>query len=210
MTYGQIKRKVLEYLNQFSVAGTEISPAYNNQSDYEHRIPNAINSALIDIRGLYPKRRAVQLNGGAKHGEWVLHTLPPDFKGICTGGVYVEPGLTPTTRFRLFGGNGILVPADGRTYWIEYFQTPEQLAAGASQSGDPDDDYEIAEDLDALEAACAYAASWLSLDDDQFNHTALQHLYEDKLERMKPPVTAEFQEIGADDCVCAWGDMGAW
>lgn len=195
MTYGQIKRRVMEYLNQYSVAGAEISPAYNNQSDYEHRIPGLINSALSDIRGLYPRRRAVQLTGGSKLGTRIYYALPSDYKALCTGGVYAGDDMAPSNDYQLFGDSGVLVPDDGRTYWMEYYQRPEQFIVGTSQADDPEDSSEIPENQDALEAACAYAASWLALNDDAFDHTALQHLYEDKLERMRPPLTAEIRDI---------------
>ena len=62
MKYARIKRTVLELLNQYSIAGEIISPAYNNQSDDMHRIPTFINHALLDI----------------SHGTDLLPPDPPD------------------------------------------------------------------------------------------------------------------------------------
>lgn len=189
MQYGAIKRKVLEYLHHYSIAGSVVSPAYNNQSDYVSRIPGLINDAIAEIRDLYPKRRMYQLNGGRIQGDWALYSFPPDCRQLCTGGVYVGDSVERTHDFRLFGESGILVPNDGLRYWIEYYQIPEQMGL------DPDDNYDFNEDLSAIDAACTYAASWLALDDDQFDHTALNNLFEGKLERMRPRLTAEIHEI---------------
>ena len=47
--YEAIRRYTLELINRQSVAGETFSPAYNNQSDIESRIPNLINAALTQI-----------------------------------------------------------------------------------------------------------------------------------------------------------------
>ena len=49
MTYGEIKRFVLELIDRSTMAGETVSPAYNGQSDYIRRIPNLINAALSQI-----------------------------------------------------------------------------------------------------------------------------------------------------------------
>ena len=70
MQYGDIKRVVLELLDQYSIAGSEISPAYNHQSDDIHRIPNLINQALTDIRtGVLPERAVYQLDDPESNQE---------------------------------------------------------------------------------------------------------------------------------------------
>lgn len=196
MRYGEVKRRVMEYLNQYSIAGAEIPVDYNNHSDYLHRIPGLINAALVEIYGTFPKRATMQLQGGQIQGRWILYALPKNCKSLCTGGVYSGADMEPTKDFRLFGSSGILVPNDGLTYWIEYWQKPEQLILGANQSGDTEDTYELDEDVEAIEAACVYAAAWLALDTDAFDHTALNNLFEGKLQRMRPPLTAEIQTVG--------------
>ncbi len=210
MQYREIKRRILEYLNRYSIAGEAISPAYNNQSDYIHRIPGLLNAAFTEIYSVHPKRADAQLHNGRVQGNWILYNLPPNCKSLVSGGVYSGQDLRPNKNFRLFGGTGILVPNDGDTYWVEYFQKPEQLIVGATQADDPDDTYEIEADTEAIEAACVYVASWLALDDDSFDHTALNNLWEGKLERMRPPLTAEIQPVSAGDDWCCVNSVGVY
>lgn len=202
MTYGLLKRRVLELLDQYSVAGETIPPDYNNQSDYESRIPGLLNSALVEIRGQYPRRAVAELSGGVRRGFLTEYSLPRNFKSLCTGGVYVGGERTPTNEYQLFGDSHILVPGD-RKYYVEYWRKPESLVTS------PSDETELDEDDDALEAAIAYAAAWLTLNDDSFNHTALKNLYEDKLIRMAPPVTAEYRAAGYGDAML-WCDVGVY
>lgn len=208
MRYGEVKRRVMEYLNQYSIAGAEISAAYNNHSDYIHRIPGLINAALVEIYSVYPKRATMQLRDGQVQGRLVLYALPKNCKSLCTGGVYSGADMEPTKDFRLFGHSGILVPNDGLPYWVEYWQKPEQLILGSDQSGDPGDSYELEEDAEVIEAACVYAAAWLALDTDAFDHTALNNLFEGKLQRMRPPLTAEIQTVG--DEWATVNSVGVW
>lgn len=203
MTYQEIQRRVLEYLNQYSIAGETISPAYNGQSDMLQRIPGLLNAAFVEIYGAYPKRATIQLSGGQSHGgHTLLYSLPRNCKSICTGGIYRGPDIEPTNDYRLFGRSGIIVPDDGLIHWVEYWQKPEQIAIN------PSDDYELEEDIEVIEAACVYAASWLAMWDDAFDHTALKNLYEDKLERMRPPLTAEIRVVNGGE-LPVW-DEGVW
>ena len=39
MTFEQVQNQVLKLLNQYSVAGALVAPAYNNQQDYLNRVP---------------------------------------------------------------------------------------------------------------------------------------------------------------------------
>ena len=43
MKYGDIKREVLSHINQYTMAGSEVAPSYNNQADYLNRIPVFFN-----------------------------------------------------------------------------------------------------------------------------------------------------------------------
>lgn len=198
MNYGEIKRKVLEYLNQYSIGGAIVPDEYNNQDDYIHRIPALINSAILEIRGKWPRKHVAQLSGGYVQGRYVLHSLPSDYKGLCTGGVFVGVERQRTNDYRLFGDNSILVPDDGEPHFVEYYQTPEQIHLTASQENDPPDSYDFNETPEAIDAACVYAASWIALNEDAFDHTALNNLFESKLERMAPRPTAEVRQIGTD------------
>lgn len=69
MTYGELKRKVLELMDRATVAGSDISPAYNGQSDVLRRIPGLLNDAVMRIRDRIPLEDQVLL--GKTQGEAV-------------------------------------------------------------------------------------------------------------------------------------------
>ena len=199
-TYARIRRRVLELIDQYSVAGETISLSYNGQSDFVHRIPGLIDQALVHIRtGVLPLRTVCRLGEGtALGGGWIRRDLPGDLWRIVSGGVRrVGPdGPVPVTRWRLQGRRAILTPPG--VFLVEYDRYPEQLP------DDPPDEYELPEDPEVLDAACLYAAAGLVLREDEALYAALRNEYEDRLSRMVPGLTAEtaavldvYQEGGA-------------
>ncbi len=44
MTFGELKKRVLQLIFSYSVAGSEIPATYNNQADYLAMIPGLINT----------------------------------------------------------------------------------------------------------------------------------------------------------------------
>ena len=49
MTYGELKKRVLQLIFSYSVAGSEIPATYNNQADYLAMIPGLVNNGQMDI-----------------------------------------------------------------------------------------------------------------------------------------------------------------
>ena len=47
MTYGELKRRVLQYIFSYTIAGDEIQLSYNNQADYVKLIPGLLNAAPL-------------------------------------------------------------------------------------------------------------------------------------------------------------------
>ena len=195
MTYGEIQRAVLELINQYSIAGETISPAYNNQSDYIHRIPNLINQALVRIR-IGPRPEAVfrHLENGDVHTDSgiTVYRLPADFWALKSGGMTrMERGtLRPTNRYWLRGRREIAVPtAEDEGYYCEYYRLPALLDADIAP-GDP-----VAEDDEVVQAAILYAAAFLVLPDDTAAYEALFQEYEDRLSLLRLPVTAEVRPV---------------
>ena len=193
MTYAEIKRKVLELTNRYSVAGEIISPAYNNQSDYIRRIPGLINDAVLRIRTeVRPIEGSRTLTGGVKQGSMRRYGLPSECRRIKTGGVYRIVGgeWQPTANYRLLGNYGILLPDDGAEYEVEYYcRTPECLPA------DPSDAYDISEEPEVLTAACYYAAGMLAMDDNEFVYAGLCNEFESRINGMASLPTAEISVI---------------
>ena len=193
MTYAQIKRKVLELINRYTVAGEPYSPAYNGQSDYLKRIPGLINDAVLQIRTeVRPLVGSCTLTGGVKQGSMRRYGLPRDCRRIKTGGVYRIVGgeCLPTANYRLLGEYGILLPDDGSEYEVEYYcRNPECLP------DDPSDTYEMDEEPEILTAACYYAAGMLAMDDNEFVYAGLCNEFQSRVNGMARPATAEISVI---------------
>ena len=191
MEYRNIKRAVLELMDQYSVAGETVSPAYNNQSDALRRIPGLINQAFLDIRtGPAPERGVCRLEHGQRlENGWREHTLPGDFWRLCSGGVrkITPDGLIPVNEYQLLGERTILTP-DG-AYMAEYYHYPEQLPA------DPSDEYDCGETPDIIRIACLYAAACLMRNEDEFAYNTLWNEYESRLSRLTPALTAEVHTV---------------
>ena len=193
MTYRNIKRKVLELIDRYSVAGETISPAYNGQSDFLHRIPGLINDAVLKIRTeARPLTGSRMLRGGVKQGSMKIYGLPGECRRIKTGGVYRIAGgeYLPTANYRLIGDRNILLPDDGADYMVEYYcQNPECLP------DDPSDNYEVEEEPEILTAACYYAAGMLAMDDKEFVYAGLYNEFQSRMNAMSLPPTAEISVI---------------
>ena len=201
-TYEEVKRVVLELINQYSIAGETISPAYNNQSDYIHRIPNLFNAGVMELRTAGRPRRAVYMLPSGE-GEpvgtgtgWYSWTMPRECRRILSGGVKVmdSSGAVPVTQYQILGGNTLALPAgqdgfSGKQFLVEYERFPEQIPV------DPADEYEIDEDPDIIQAACFYAAAGLVLMEDEFVYAALRNEYEGRLQRMSTNITMEYVDM---------------
>ena len=201
-TYGEVKRIVLELINQYSAAGETISPPYNNQSDYLHRIPNLLNLALMELRTAAKPRRAVYLlpmGEGEPLGTgtgWYTWPMPRECRRILSGGgkYLTGDGPKPVRRYQILGGDTLALPAgegeyQGREILVEYERYPEQLPA------DPADEYELDEDPELIQAACFYAAAGLALTEDEYVSAVLRREYETRFNFLRPSVTAEYVKV---------------
>ena len=65
MTYGTLKKRVMQLIFSYSVAGSEIPDTYNNQADYLAMIPSLVNDVEMDVattvRRLPPSRSSAVL-----------------------------------------------------------------------------------------------------------------------------------------------------
>ena len=184
MTYKEIKRRVLEHINRASIAGSEVSPAYNCQSDDLMRIPGLINEAVVSIRtlarpetGVFVPREGESMYGMKKYD------LPEDFRSM-KGGVYqVKDGqMESFGGWRLFGSRAILLPED------------------------PEEDFDYVQDVEVLYAAIYYAAANLVMLEDEFVYSALMRDYENRFARMITPVACTTGSVG--DMYASFGGDG--
>ncbi len=204
MTYAEIKRHTLELANMYSIAGDPVPSSYNNQQDYLNRIPGLINSALVNIRTLVKRDPVLfTLEEGEPVGNMMRYALPADFYCLKSGGASVlrDGKFLNSNEYKLQGRRYILIPDYApREYTVEYYQYPPQLPV------DPDDDYELDEDLEVLQAAEVYAAAYLVLPDDQYMYTVLYNDYETRMGRIMPGVTVEVHPV--EDAYRFNGDWG--
>ena len=233
MLYSEIKRAVLSHINQYSIAGGQVSLTYNNQADYVNRIPQLINEALVNIRtsvkplptvvevglrltgedaGIPPAHQSRPLASSAlenndagdsvgtdsdtifaqRYGNKEYRAqLPSNFWCLKTGGVELideQGNRSKTNRYRLQGRDFILFP-DEQLHTVEYYRYPEQLPA------DPEDDFDLQEDIDVIHAAIYYASANLVLYDDQFAYANLYNDYESRLSRLSRGIALEVHPV---------------
>lgn len=192
MLYSEIKRETLSHINQYSVAGTQVAPSYNNQADYLNRLPVYINEALVNIRTLVkPEPVVYPLHGGQEYGGLLRFTLPDDFWSLKTGGVCTirDGHFQKTNDYRLQGKQYILFPKDRGEYTIEYYKYPEQLPLDSTLT----DSYELDVEPEVIQAATYYAAAQLVIQEDEFAYSALYNDYESRMARISRGITAEIQ-----------------
>ena len=130
MTYGELKRKVLELMDRATVAGSDISPAYNGQSDVLRRIPGLLNDAVMRIRDRIPLEDQVLLGKtqGEVVGPYRRYALPEDFWLFKTGYVWrvEQDKLLPWKDWQRCGDAILLPPGQ---FWVRYYKYPALLPA---------------------------------------------------------------------------------
>ena len=201
MKYADIKREVLSHINQYTMAGSQVAPSYNNQADYLNRIPVLLNEALVNIRTLVkPIPVVLPLTAGEPYGGMIRYELPTDFWSLRTGGVSVirNGRFRRTNQYRLQGRKYILVPGDGE-YTVEYYRYPVQLPLDSTLT----DSYEVEEDPEVIQTATYYVSAYLGLQEDEFADARLYNDYESRLGRISPGITAEVQPV--EDSYGTWG-----
>lgn len=193
MLYSEIKRETLGHINQYSMAGSPVAASYNNQADYLNRIPLLINEGVLNVRTLVkPEPVVFSLQSGEEYGDMIRYELPDDFWTLKTGGVTVirDGRFQKTNNYRLQGKKYVLIPkrAEG-SYSVEYYKYPNKLPLK------PEDDFELEEDIEVIQAATYYAAAQLVLLEDEFAYASLYNDYESRLGRITRGVTVEVQPV---------------
>lgn len=191
--YGDIKRWVLEAINQSTIAGDDIPFNYNNQDDYWKRIPKFFNQGLNSVR-VYIKRNPVlfDLTAGEKVGQFIRYELPTDMMEMKTGGVCAvcHGHFWHESNYHLQGENLILLPdVPDIQYSVEYYRYPPQFKL------DPSDKDYIEEDPDVVDTAVIYAASKLCAYDDPTMSADLYSDYINHLEHMIPSPSADIDPV---------------
>lgn len=199
MTFEQVQNQVLKLLNQYSVAGALVAPAYNNQQDYLNRVASLANDAVMEIATTARKIPAtldLSTLGGEDAGDWVRYELPEDFYQFKTGDTLLttdDGHLLHTNRYTISGQKYLLVPKreieEGSSYTITYYRYPRLL----SDKPAPTDELDNAPETHY--AVPFYVAAFLVIHDDNFLFASFYNKFEDKLAKMSAGLSVEARSV---------------
>ncbi len=187
MTYGQVKRAALRLLNASTVAGGEIPLSYNEQADLVKAMPSLVDDAVMQIATTVKKiPAAVPLERleRCEAGDGVLYTLPADCWRLMNGGLLRAGRGGRFHDYRLLGDR-LLLPADERGLWAEYWRYP------VSVGSEPADELPLDNSPDTHTAVPYFVAGQLVLYDDAYRYAALHSEWETRLRRLGEPVFTE-------------------
>ena len=190
MTYGELKKRVLQLIFSYSVAGSEIPVTYNNQADYLAMIPGLVNNGQMDIatsvKRLPAQAELSDLETETVNGR-VLYKLPADCWMPFTGGL-----LTCCSRryerffgYRFVGREIDLYRHSPNGLVLEYWRYPILVNENTPDSTELDNT------PDAHECLVYYVAANLLIYDDPYRYTVFKNVYEERMSRLREPVWLE-------------------
>lgn len=198
MTYGEIKKLVLDLIFSDTIAGDQIPNTYNNQADYVKAIPSLINDGQIYVATTVKRIPAMHpLTTPAYSTEgFDVYLLPKNCWRMMHGGLMHErkdefghPTITRFHDYKLFGGDKLYIPKGMTGLTLEYWRYPAHLK-------DNPKDFEELDNTEEVHAALAYyVAAELLMYDDAFRHATLWNAWEARLARMTEPVFVESGEV---------------
>lgn len=199
MTFEQVQNQVLKLLNQYSVAGTPVAPAYNNQQDYLNRVASLANDAVMEIATTARKISAtldLSTLESEDAGDWVRYELPEDFYQFKTGDTLLttdDGRLLHTNLYTISGKKCLLVPKreieEGSSYTITYYRYPRLLGDKPA----PTDELDNAPETHY--AVPFYVAAFLVIHDDNFLFASFYNKFEDKLAKMSAGLSVEARSV---------------
>ena len=200
MTYGEFKRRVLQLIFSYSIAGDPIEPAYNNQADYIKQIPGLLNSAQTYVYQVKKFQDAISLSHLEKddYGSEEMYFLPDDCLKMKPG--LIQPGIDETgypfrryNHYRLFGGNSLLLPA-GDAERVKLILEYERRGVPIPEN--VPDNYVLKNPDEVNEILLFYVAAFVVMYDDAFRYSALYNEFETRLKRLEPnPTYVEFNSV---------------
>lgn len=206
MKFSDFTDLVLQHLDQYSVAGTQIPATYNNQADDTARICSLANIALrtIATQGA-PMLASIDPNAEDFTGKsdagngYTKIKMPADFIRLSGTGMprFSPDGYDRNMHFRFISQNEIVVKTSELPgLIITYYRLPRKI------QGHP------GEVLDASEMAadCAsfYVAAQLARQDSPYAYQALYNEFETMMARLRPPAMAE---LSRTEDAYQWGNF---
>lgn len=195
MNYKQLRDDTLRLLNQYSVAGEEVSETYNNQADYLKRLPSLLDDGqMLIATTVRPITELMELKpyAASRMGSWLRFILPEDFYRLSGRGLAVVQGgdCFRSHEFQLLGGVGLLVPESlFGSVALEYFRYPCLFGT------EPEEDAAADNTPDTHALLPYYAAAHLAMHDDSFLYASLLNEFEARLERLRRPATAQRMSV---------------
>ena len=193
MTYGEFKNRVLQLIFSYSIAGDTIELSYNNQVDYIKQIPGLLNSAQTYVYQIKKFEDSIPMSYLAKEefDTEDLYFLPDDCLTMKPG--LIRPGWDPDgfpfsryNRYRLFGGNKLLLPkGDAEKYHLIL----EYNKRGVPLPENVPDSYVLKNTDEVNEILPFYVAAFVVMYDDAFRYSALYNEFETRLGRLQPNQT---------------------
>lgn len=190
MTYGEFKNRVLQLIFSYSIAGDEIQLSYNNQADYVKQIPGLLNSAQTYVYQIKKYEDSVALSHLDKvdYGSEEMFILPSDCLRMRPG--LIQPGINQEgfpfrryNRYRLFGGDKLLLPAGDAE---KYNLILEYDRRGVPIPENVPDSYVLKNTDEVNEILPFYVAAFVVMYDDAFRYSALYNEFETRLSRLQP------------------------
>ena len=190
MTVGELKKRVLQLVFSYSVAGSEIPATYNNQADYLAMIPGLVNDGQMDI-ATSVKRLPAQvliddLETETVNGR-VLYKLPANCWMPFTGGMLFERSRRYERFFgyRFVSGFIELQRCAPGGLLLEYWKYPALIDAATP------DNTELDNTPDVHECLVFYVAAHLLAYDDPYRYTVFKNMYEERMSRLREPLWLE-------------------
>lgn len=195
MNYLEFKNRVLDLLNQRTIAGNDVALSYNNQADYVLRIPGLLDSAqkalATTVKRIYAEF-PLDWDAAEQRNGFYIFTMPADFFEMVGRGIPVmcNGEFKMYHRYRWMGRNKLVIPAaDKADMVVHYHRYPEVVPAK------PADDFMLDNEPDAQDAAVYYVASNLVVHDNAFLAAQFYNEYETRRVQMVERPQTEFESI---------------
>ncbi len=182
-------------IHQYSIAGAEIAPAYNEQADLLLRIPALLDSAqklLATTTRPIPAQLPLVWESAEQKEGFYIFTLPDDLWQLSGKGIPLlrEGSFTRYRGYHRLGRDKLAIPEGDRAeMMLEYDRHPTPVPL------QPADDFLLDNDEDAQDAAAYYVAAMLLLHENPFGYSALYNEFEGRRQQMAPRRQTEYDRV---------------
>ena len=195
MTYGELKRRVLQLIFSSTIAGDEIALSYNNQEDYVKMIPGLLNSAqtyIYQVKRIQDSIKLIDLVKDEPEDEgnvdYDIYLFPDDCLRMKPG--LIKPGrgysrglFERFNDYRIFGGDKLMVPKGAAE---RFHLIMEYEKRGVPVPENVKDTFVLQNTDEVNEIIPYYIAAFVVMYDDPFRYSAFYNEFETRLQRLAP------------------------